>query len=184
MKKNKFLALIMVAVLATSVITGCGNNDSQVPEISVESGMVSTFHEAIKGAYGEQYLPNMSIDDATLTDIYGIEKDLVANYVGEVPMIGTYVDSLIIIEATEGNVDAVETALNTYKDTLLGDSMQYPMNLAKINSSVVYSVDEYVFFIMLGAIDETNEDEDAQLEFAKAEIQIAIDAIDSIVSPK
>jgi len=56
------------------------------------------------------------------------------------------------------------------------------MNLAKINSSVVYRVDEYVFFIMLGAIDEVNEEESAQLSFAQEEVQKAIDAINEVVN--
>ncbi|WP_313528584.1 DUF4358 domain-containing protein [Anaerotignum sp.] len=189
MKKNKIIVLGLAAVLAMGIATGCGNSGTtdtgstdSGTQVSVESGMVSNFHEAIRNAYGDNYLPNTQLDEENFSQKFGVDKANVKNFLAEVPMIGTFVDTLVIIEAEDGKADAVETSLNEYRDALLADTMQYPMNLAKINSSVVYRVDEYVFFIMLGAIDEVNEEESAQLSFAQEEVQKAIDAINEVVN--
>ena len=65
-----------------------------------------------------------------------------------------HVDKFIAIHATEGNLENVQNAINSYRDMLVNDTMQYPMNLVKIQGSVVETVGDYVFFVMLGVIDE------------------------------
>ncbi|WP_352399753.1 DUF4358 domain-containing protein [Anaerotignum sp.] len=189
MKKNTLFILGLAAILTMGIATGCGNSGTvdsgstnNGEQVSVESGLISTFHEAIRNAYGDNYLPNTQLDEESFTQKYGVDKSNVKNFLAEIPMIGTFVDTLVIVETQEGKADAVEASLNEYRDVLLADTMQYPMNLAKINSSVVYRVDEYVFFIMLGAIDEENEEESAQLSFAQDEVQKAIDAINEVVN--
>lgn len=182
MKKNKLIALGLVAVVSAGLVSGCGNNSSAPTpggEITVESGMTAAFHDSIKMAYGEDYLPSAPLDEEGFTQKFGIPMENVVNFVAEVPMIGTYVDTLVIVESAEGKTEDVAAALTAYREATIADTMQYPMNLAKINASKVYTADEYVFFIMLGAIDETNETEADQLAFAEAEIQKAIDAIDA-----
>lgn len=187
MMKYKMITLGLVAVLATGLVTGCGSKETTPDNatgsaVSVESGMVSAFHDAIKAAYGDNYLPSMAFDEEAFAQNFNIDMANVVNYVAEVPMIGNYVDTLVIVEAAEGKVAEVETALNAYRDAALAETMQYPMNLAKINASKVYTTDEYVFFLMVGAIDETSETEEDQLAFAEAETQKAVDAIEATIS--
>ena len=70
--------------------------------------------------------------------------------------------------------------LNDYRDSQLNGAMQYPMNLPKIEASQVVRHGDYVFFVMLGTPSEEAEvqGEEAALESAKENTQIAIDIID------
>ena len=86
-----------------------------------------------------------------------------AQFVAEQPMISMHPDLFIGIEATEGNAEAVEAALQAYQEYLINDSMQYPMNLAKVSACQVLRYDNYVF-----------------LAFAQAEVQKAVDALDAV----
>ena len=80
--------------------------------------------------------------------------------------------------------EEAKKALDAYRETLVNDTMQYPMNISKIQSSQVYVVGDYVFFIMLGQIpDEMLEqgDESEMLKASQEQNQIAIDAINRVL---
>ena len=85
---------------------------------------------------------------------------------------------------TDGKADAVVSALNAYRDDLVNNSMQYPMNIPKVNASKVYQKGDYVFFIMLGAFapDDLMADDSAAVTFHEEQNQIAIDAIDKTLA--
>ena len=89
--------------------------------------------------------------------------------------------AFIGIEAADSAADDVETALNAYRDGLLENSLQYPMNLPKIQASQVVRHDNFVFFVMLGAPDDASleEGDEAALESAVENNQIAIDIINA-----
>ena len=157
------------------------------PEVSEELGAI---HDAVKAAYGEDgYVPNMFIDPEMLASIYGIEAEWVEEYVAEMPMIMTHVDTLIIVKPTEGNAENVLNALNAYRDYLVNDSMQYPMNIEKVRASTVFEKGGYAFFVMLGMLSdeaifaEGTEDEIAAIQYSEAVAnnQKAIDAINALL---
>ena len=134
--------------------------------------------EAMKEAYGENYLPSMQLDDVMLSEVYGINMDNVESFIAEAPMISAHVDTFIAIKAKEGKADEVEAELNAYRDDQINNAMQYPMNEAKVKASQVVRKDDYVFFVMLGQIpDETVSDTAA---FAKEQIQIGLDKIEEL----
>lgn len=206
MKNFKYL---LVAMMAAGALTACSAKEEAPaiePETPVEettpeveagdasehevieeevtvnvTGPLADAYTAIREVYGEDYLPNMEIPAELLETVYGINPEYVAQVVAEQPMIGMHPDLFIGIEATEGNADAVEEALKSYQDYLINESMQYPMNLAKVSACEVLRYDNYVFLVMLGAI---NEDMDASEEdaaaFAKAEMQKAVEALDAV----
>ncbi len=157
------------------------------PEVSEE---LASIHNAIKEAYGpEGYVPNMPIDPEMLASIYGIEAEWVEEYVAEMPMIMTHVDTLIIVKPTEGNSENVLNALNAYHDYLANDTMQYPMNVQKVRASQVFEKGGYVFFVMLGMLSddalyaEGTEEEIAAIQYneAVANNQKAIDAVNALL---
>lgn len=100
---------------------------------------------------GEDYWPNTPIDPELLEAIYGITPDMYDDYMGEMPMISTNVDTLLIVKAKDDKVDAVEKAMNDYRDMLVADTFQYPMNLGKIQASRIQRYGNYVCFVQLGA---------------------------------
>ena len=133
---------------------------------------------AVKKAYGDSYLPNMSIEADVLAEQYGIKKNMYEEVIAEGPMLSFQIDTFIAVKAKDGKVDAVKSAMESYKDYLVEESLQYPMNAAKLPAIQVYSFDNYVFFSMLVTPSEDNaETEEEILEAAKTQNQIAYDTI-------
>ena len=207
MKNFKYL---LVAMMAAGALTACSSKE-QTPagepetpaidqttevetddvveedgliegEITVEvTGQLADAYEAVRDVYGEDYLPNTAIPADLLESVYGVNPEYVAQFVAEQPMISMHPDLFIGIEATEGNAEAVEAALQAYQEYLINDSMQYPMNLAKVSALQVLRYDNYVFLVMLGAINEDMDaSDDEAAAFAQAEVQKAVDALDAV----
>ena len=162
--------------------TTAASEETDKPSTS-DGASVNDVLDAVKEAYGEGYYPNMPVEDDAFFDKFGVSKDDVDEYVAEVPMISTNVDTFVAVKAKDGKGESVEASLNLYRDALVSDTMQYPMNLPKIQASEVYRVDDYVFFVMLGEIptEKLDESDEAALEAAKENNAIAIKAIDSIL---
>lgn len=140
--------------------------------------------DAVVEVLGENYWPNTEITPEMLEQIYGVGPDMYDAYFGETPMISTNVDTLIIIRAKEDQVDAVEEALNAYRDVLVNDTMQYPMNVGKIQASRIEVIGNYVCFVQLGADTQAAMDEgdEAVIDYCLQENEKAIDAIEKAIS--
>lgn len=110
--------------------------------------------EAVKAAVtdllGDNYFPNMPLDPEMLEYSFGITTDMFEDYLAELPMISANVDTLVVVKAAEGQVDAVEEALNSYRDAQVSNTMQYPQNVGKIQASKVERFENYVIFALLG----------------------------------
>lgn len=185
---RKFLTLFLVVVLAASAFSGCKANSetpdsgASTPAVSEEKKEVvlSDVVQKVKDAYGENYVPSMVIDEQMLVDLYSINIDDVDEFIGEMPMMSAHVDTFIAIKATEGKGDAIETALNDYREYVVSSAMQYPSNIEKVKASQVVRHGDYVFFVMLGAFDDNLDASEAdQAKFAQEQCQIGVDAINS-----
>ena len=148
----------------------------------VSDATLDAVHNAAKEQLGENYIPSMPYDATTLTELFGVDPSWYDAAIAEGPMMSVHVDKFIGIHATEGNVENVANALNAYRDTLVADTMQYPMNVTKIQGSVVETVGDYVFFVMLGSLDATAyEDEGKMIEDYKAINTNVIEAAKGII---
>ena len=178
----------MAAALSVSALTGCSGSgtsgnpagqETTAPE-AVKDISLDDLLSDIKNAYGENYIPNTEMDGQMLEDVIGLSPELYESYVEEAPMISTFVETFIGVKAKDGKGDETEAALTAYRDRLVGDTMQYPMNIAKIQASQVVRHGDYVFFVMLGAPSDAamEEGDEAALKSASENNQIAIDIID------
>ena len=111
--------------------------------------------------YGPSYFPNVKVhaDEEYLkmymADTLKMDAAWVNDIIIEVPMISANVDTLILVNPTEGNAENVLAALTEYKRYLVEESFQYPMNEARVKNAVVQQVGNYVCFSILGgAIDD------------------------------
>lgn len=179
-KTNKIKKTLLSITLVLTMLLAVACTKEEGSKID-ESGMLQEAHEAVKNAYGEDYIPTMPIEEQMLSEIYGVNLEDVEEFIAEGPMISVHIDTFIGIRAKEGKADEVEKALNEYREKLINESFQYPMNLPKLNASTVYKTGNHVFFIMLGKMNEaTDVSEQEALDFAKAENQRGIDAINTI----
>lgn len=177
MKKLVICMLIGAMVLGT---TACGSKDAQESSVAESSSAVESSQESVvessevvepevapeeAGAWSEEmaglresvvtelgtdYWPAMAIPAEILEANFGLTSDMYADYMGEMPMMSAHVDTLLIVKAAEGQEEAVEQALQAYRDAQVENSMQYPMNLGKVQASVVERMDGYVVFALLG----------------------------------
>lgn len=185
MKKLMYAGLIAVLSL---LLAGCGQNGGNgggqttevqttaEPESQVKVDL-SEIHEAVKAVYGEAYIPSMEMDSQYISDLFGVTEDLYDEVIAEGPMISVHVDIFAAFHAKEGQGQKIEDSLNAYQKDLRENSMQYPMNMPKVEASQVVRHGDYVFFVMLGEVDPDAADEEAMLKGAKESNQLAVDAI-------
>ncbi|HHT97744.1 MAG TPA: DUF4358 domain-containing protein [Clostridiales bacterium] len=199
MKKNIMLVLILVAILS---LTACKSkkvkdNDQTNSHVDTEATpkpeeepeeeldeennnqeKLNAIKKLVVEAYGENYIAGaMEMDDSMLKELYGIDSSWYDAKIAEMPMMSVHVDTFIALHPTEGNGDKIKTALEAYKEMLVNDSMQYPMNIAKVNAATIVEEDGNYYFIMLGNNDVEEENEEKRLEIFKEENEKAIKVI-------
>lgn len=185
MRKMIYTAgVTMMAVLAFG-LAACGNgqstgNASQAQtEAAKELPELSEVFDAVKDAYGEDYLPSMEIDQETLQAAYGIDESLYEEFKGEAPMMSAHVDTFLAIRGKEGKGEEIEGILEEYRNSQIENSFQYPMNMPKLEASQVVRHGDDVYFVMLGAYNNDETDEAALLTFYQDQTKIGVDMIDS-----
>ncbi len=185
----KKLAVLLLTMAMSFGLIACGNNNENVGQ-SNEQGAEAVYdvamtdvRQAVVDAMGENYWPQMEIP-AEFLEGFGLTTDMYEEFFGEMPMISTNVDTLIVIKAKEGQVEAVEGVLNAYRDNLVNDTMQYPMNLGKIQASEVKTFGNYVCFVQLGAdVMNALEKGDAEvIKHCQAQNAIAIEALEKAIT--
>lgn len=142
---------------------------------------MSAIRQAVVDVMGDNYWPDTQFPPEYLEG-YGLTSDMYTDFFGESPMIGANVDTLIVIKASEGQADAVEEVLNSYRETLVNDTMQYPMNLGKIQASRIEVIGDYVCFTQLGGdvmglMDTSNEE---AIQYCQEQNELALEAIGKI----
>lgn len=131
---------------------------------------------AVTDAVGENYWPDFAMTPDVLEMSFGITPDMYDDYLAESPMISTNVDTLVIIKAKEDRVEDVEEALNAYRDAKVNDTMQYPMNIGKIQASRIEKIGNYICFVQLGA-DTMDLEEEAAIEHCQQANELVIEVL-------
>lgn len=159
--------------------------DESTEEVSEEissqwSNEMTAVRQAVVDTLGENYWADMAITPDMLEAQYGLTADLYDDYMGETPMISANVDTLLIVKAKEGKVKDVEAVLTEYRETLVNNTMQYPMNVGKIQASEVKTFGDYVCFVQLGAdVAEAGEDGDeAIIKYCQEQNQLVLGVIE------
>lgn len=205
MKKNKILTVCSLLAVSVVLLTACGkknngntgeNTESTTPQTSSQAGnntgntlaestepaqesSLMYLRDAIAEALGEDYWPDSVLEPEYVQDLYGLKPDMYEDIFVETPMIGTNVDTLIIVQAKKDRVEDVEKALNTYREGEINNTMQYPMNIGKVQASRIETIDNYVLFIQLGgsSVDAEEEGEEKVMELSREQNEKALEAI-------
>lgn len=202
---KKIIALFASLTLLAAAITACSDNKDDSPELTTtatqpegsgdqdkddgqdgnggseaDEGAAQKILDAIKQAYGDDYIPDTPIPEELLSGSYGLDPESYTEVAAEMPMISANVDTVIIVKAASGKSGDVKAALTAYHDKLVTESLQYPQNVAKVNAAQVVADGDYVAFIMLGAYDERENASDSErAEFAEEQVQIGVDAFNA-----
>lgn len=158
---------------------------SEAPGMDISDGWseeMENLRQAVIAAVGEEnYWPDMPMDPEMLETFLGLTADMYEDYMAESPMISANVDTLVIVKAKENQVDAVEEVLNTYREGNVNDTMQYPMNIGKIQASQVEKIGNYVIFIQLGGDTSNDQSEEESISKCKEANEAALEAIRGII---
>lgn len=181
-----FVVVVGVLIAVAVVKRPAGNSGETDVETMQNSPEPEALYEAVKAAYGEDYLPNMRLTDEEIEGYFGVTKDLYTSAIAEIPMINTQVDTFALFQAKdEASKEALKEALVAYQEVLENDTFQYPANLLKIQASTVFMQGDYVCFVMLGTLDNETmqqEDEGKVIEAYRAENDKAINAMKALFS--
>ena len=170
---------LLLIGFAFAVLLGCAQPTPQPDPVNLEEIV-----EAIKAEYGADFAPSMPYDETWMFERLAIQPEWMDAFVGLGPMMMTSSDELIIIRATEGNVENVLNAFREYQRFLREESFQYPMNMPRVANAKLESVGNYVIFIIAGAFfqyptDGTAWDEQEEIDFTVAQFQRGVDVFKS-----
>lgn len=161
--KKKLLALLLAIACAFSTFSVATVADVpvQVEAATKKAPSISKVYSAVKNAYGDDYLPNERLKKDEIKTRFGISSKWYTSVIAEVPMISVHVDTLVIVKAKNSSCrKKIKKALVEYRETLINDTFQYPMNQLKIQASKVYVKGDYVCFFMLGRLDSKQEEQE------------------------
>ena len=151
-----------VAVLTTLfLLAGCSKGEDSTGDAGAgyrDDVSVKGLVEAVASELGDEYWPDTELSPELLDDWYGISTEMYDEFYGQTPMISANVDALIIVKAAKERQEDVEKALNTYKESMVQDTFQYPMNVPKIQAAQIRTYGNYVCFVQLGGSMENIED--------------------------
>ncbi len=148
-------------------------NASVMPEENLNG--LGSFREALRDVYGEKYYPDTKLSEEEIRTELGMDETLYEEVYAEKTAQKAHPDTFIAVKAKQGKVDEVKEKLTAYKQRLLEDN-DFAASADKINAAEIYSEGDYVFFVLLGDVEDGENSEGIAERFGN-EIQRGIDAI-------
>lgn len=202
MKKYKYIiSVVATATAIAAVFSACTANGGESSVSSAAPGLSTSMSESADGAsdsgsntdknneksaqglrdaiakaYGDNYLPDQTMDADMLESEFGLKKDMYEEVIAEAPVIGFHPDRLVIVKPAKGKEADVKRALEDTLIVMKEQQMQYPVNVAKVNAGRVLEKDGYYCFMILGDTDDTSENDDDAAKFADEQINIGVKA--------
>ena len=132
--------------------------------------------ENVKELLGDNYWPEVDLTKEELAQRIGIKEEMYVDFLAERQVLDAHIDTMIIVQAKEAYVGAVEQALEDYRTAIIEEKSNHPQNLAKAKASRMETIDNYVCFVLLGA-DTTavaEQGEDKIIAFCQEENERAL----------
>ena len=133
------------------------------------------FRDALRDVYGDKYYPDTEMTEEQIREELGLDESLYEEVYAENTDENERPDTFIAVKAKSGKVDKVKEKLTAYKQRLI-DENSFDANADKLNAAEVYSEGDYVFFVLLGDVDDGTSSEGFAEALGK-EVQRGIDAI-------
>ena len=196
--------LLGIALFTTLLMTGCIKSDTQ--ERSVEdqayvnegngeedavntlqtgakykvTGTMDVLRSTVIQLLGENYWPDTLLSAEELAERVGISENMYESFLAEYQHTEAGIDTMILIEAKENEVETVEKCLNDYREVLLNIYEQQPQNEAKVSASRIEVIDHYVCYVQLGAdisfLEEKGREE--MVAYCQQENERALDVLE------
>lgn len=173
----KKMLTLLLAVCTMLTLAACGGKEAPIQK----NYTAQEVFDAIRDAYGEDFLPDGDMMEEEFTETYGLNMDEVEEICAQITMISFHPDRLLVVKAKEGKGESVEKTLSAARDQLVENGMWYPANLAKVNASRVLRQGDYVVYMMLGAVDpDMQASEEDAAKFAEEQMEIGVSAFNKL----
>lgn len=179
MMKKKISAFLLVAAIGIGSISAdfCTRNFADTAiTVQAAAPSASALAEAAKKPYGKNLSAlyklntdeNRTIDDE-IKNRYGIEPSLYVSASAEISLMSFGADELAVFKAKDASSKKkILKAVKDHQKELKQSTMEYPMNLTKIQASRIYTNGNYVCYIQLGYISSKLETDGTEEEQIKA----------------
>lgn len=180
--KKRCVAFFMAAAMGTGSVMG-SNMGMQLPStvqrLLLENEVVTVqaaskpsakkLASAVKKVYGEDYVLDQELDESRINKQYGVSSSWYSSAFAAEPTIGVHADELAIFKAkNKESGKKILKALKRYQKKLKENTMDYPMNLPKVQASRLYKNGDYVCFMILGRISSQLEENGSEEDMIKA----------------
>lgn len=86
-------------------------------------------------------------DAFMISDYFGIDTTLTEDFCIQQNMMSTHLNEVIIIKPSDGNMEAIKTALNAHLDKLRNEVAFYPMQAESAEAAIVNEHNGYAYLI-------------------------------------
>ena len=176
---KKIISILMAALTVAVIFTGCGAKNGGNAAGGLKDGAsLSDIVDKIQSDIG--IAMSSPVDDTVLKDIYGINKEDIEEYAGEMSMVMTSSDTFLIVKAKQEKAEAVKSALEKRRETII-QGQYLPAEIEKANAGKVYTNGNYIALMVLGNT-MTEDGQDFDSAMAQTEIKKAEDIVKSFFS--
>lgn len=162
---KKILSVILAGVFSLTALTACGKK-AETPSYDVNE-VLKTITDAVPVAMAGD------LTEEELTVMAGINMEDVASFAGQYCMANVSADTVLVIEAKEGKVDTIKTAVEAYKENVVKSFELYlPAQYEKAKAGRVVVKGNYVVLAILG---DPIQIEDEGIDKAYEPVDAAID---------
>ena len=117
-------------------------SESQQPSESPSASVVQSIWNDVSGLERPDL---MDMDEALLSDLYGIESSDLVEFIGKMPLMSAHVTEFLIAQCAPGRVDAVKAACEARLETLKAGNM-YPETLTLLENYKLVTSGDYILF--------------------------------------
>lgn len=108
------IAVILVVAVVVAVVAVNNNNKTDTEKKESVELNLEDLNEKFATMAPFDEMASMDIDSTMLTDVFQINEELLEGYVGKFPMMMVHASMYLVVEAKEGEVEAVKTQVETY----------------------------------------------------------------------
>lgn len=136
---------------------------------------LDAIREKVVEAY--EHYSGVALEKDAVKEFFGVEEAWYDASITESPLITMSVDTFLAFSPTEGNRENILKALEEYKEYLVNESFQYPMNMDKVKAATILEEGDYIYFIMLGYAEDNLTEPEDRLEAFTKQNEIAVEII-------
>ncbi len=141
---------------------------------------LTSFRDTLSDLYGDLYYPDTEMTEEQIARDVGLDSSLYEEVYAENTAQKAHPDTFIAVRVKDGKADEVRAKLESYKQKLLRDN-DFAANADKVNAAQVFEAGDYVFFVLAGDVEETEDAKDMGKAFGDV-VRRGVDAIRSAVS--